>query len=456
MTLSHCWGQGDFIKNTVATYKTLQVGIPDTRLPPLYQDAVRVCRHLETRYLWIDSLCIIQDLESDCLHEIAMMGQVYTNALCNIEAMHASDGLGRLFYSRREDHIRVLPVNLEWHQDGPREFYFFDSRLFRDNIMPDAPLAKRAWVLQEQLLAPRTLAFSNTQIYWICRMHEASESFPLGIPDLRTGTELLTHSLAKRPLHYLKGLVGSKNPIYYHPPPQANWSVASPSNISPWERFWLCWRTIVLDYTSRSLTFEKDKLAAISGLASVFQSKIKTQYIAGMWNRRWYIEYELCWGVKNQVNGQPPYRPKEYRAPTWSWASVEGKISYSHKTDHDITGDNQESFVEEAEVQTIDGTPTGPVKSGFLRIEGPLIEEKGGYCNLDDKADIKPNPVFKLVMFSLYTDQCVWGLSLRRLDSGPHRGSFQRVGTFRHIYDLDDMSGWHEDRKAPKQLITII
>ena len=366
MTLSHCWGHGGVIKNTRATLESLQAGIQDSQLPPLYRDAIQVCRDLEISYLWIDSLCIIQDEESDCIREIAMMGQVYTNALCNIEAMQARDGLGRLFTSQQEDHVGILPINVEWYKDGPRQFYFFDSRIFRGNLMPNVPLASRAWVLQEQLLAPRTLAFSDTQVFWICRTHEASESFPLGLPDLRRGDDLLTHSLTPRPLHYLKGLVGSDRPIDFNPPLQANWSVASPSNISPWEKFWLCRRIIVLDYTRRSLTYEKDKLAAIAGLASVFQSKIETQYIAGMWDFRFWIDYELCWTVDKQINGQPPYRPKEYRAPTWSWASVEGTIYYSYKKDHDRTGDTQLSFVEKAEIQTIDGTPTGPVSSGCL------------------------------------------------------------------------------------------
>lgn len=50
----------------------------------------------------------------------------------------------------------------------------------------------------------------------------------------------------------------------------------------------------MLDYTSRYLTLEKDKLAAIAGVASVIHSKTSIQYIAGMWNSRFYIEYELC------------------------------------------------------------------------------------------------------------------------------------------------------------------
>ena len=100
--------------------------------------------------------------------------------------------------------------------------------------------------------------------------------------------------------------------------------------MSPMERFWFSWRSIVLDYTRRSLTLEKDKLAAIAGLASELQSKIHCQYIAGMWNVRFYIEYGLCWQVSERADGRQPFRPAKYRAPTWSWASVEGAISYRH------------------------------------------------------------------------------------------------------------------------------
>lgn len=447
LTLSHCWGQTEVIKLTTATIDSMQAGIPILELPMLYQDVVTACIQLEIRYLWIDSLCIIQDQELDWTREIAAMGAVYSNALCNIEASHATDSSGRLFFSRNQTRIRPFPVTVEWHQDGPLQFFLIDLSVQLENDMKEAPLVKRAWVLQEQLLARRSIIYSKTQLHWMCRTQEASEMFPKAVPNLREGSDLLSHSLKPRPLQCLKGMIASRNPIHFD-----HWSYGSGSNISPVEQFWFSWRSIVLDYTRRTLTLEQDKLAAIAGLASELQSNIDSQYIAGMWNFRFNIGYDLCWRVSERADGRQPFRPAKYRAPTWSWASVEGVISYTHSSDYDITGDSQLAFVEDVKVETLDGTATGPVRSASMQIRDPLRASHGWNFSLDDTAQGRPNKVFYLTMFEHYLDQRVWGLALRCLDVGPYQGCYERVGTF----DLCDDKLYDEFYDAPKTLITIV
>ena len=444
-TLSHCWGHDKVIKLTTASIHSLRFGIAMSELPTLYQDAITVCRRLDIRYLWVDSLCIIQDQELDWTSEISAMGQVYSNALFNIEAAHAADVSGQLFFSRNRTRITLLPTVVEWHIDGPLQFFLVDISVQLEDDMGEAPLFKRAWVLQEQLLAKRSIIHSKTQLHWVCHTLEASEQFPKGVPDLREGSDLLSHSLKPRSLQYLKSMIASGDPLgFYH------WSQKNTPNMSPAERFWLSWRSIVLDYSSRSLTLEKDKLAAIAGLASVIQGKSNIQYIAGMWNYRFYIEYELCWEVSGTADGRQPYRPTKYRAPTWSWASVEGKISYTYKRDYDMTGDSQLAFVRDVKVETLDGTTTGPIKSAFMQIEGPL---KPSYprSNSDDPTQATPDMVFHLAMFGLYCDQCIWGLALRQVGFGPHKGCYERIGTFT-VYDEDYDKYYY----APKTLITMI
>lgn len=446
LTLSHCWGQNEVIKLTTATMDSMQDGLSIAELPMLYQDAITVCRQLEIRYLWIDSLCIIQDQELDWTREIAAMGEIYSNALCNIEAAYAADVSGRLFFSRNKTRITPFPVTVEWHQDGPLPFFLIDLSVQLENDMKEAPLLKRAWVLQEQLLAKRSIIYSKAQLYWVCRNQEASEMFPKAVPDLREGPGLLSHSLELRPLQCLKSMIASRDPVYF-----IHWSYGNAGITSPWEEFWFSWRSIVLDYTSRSLTFGKDKLAAIAGVASVIQSKTHTQYIAGMWNYRFFIEYELCWRVYGRADDQRPFRPSKYRAPTWSWASVEGMISYEYKRDYDNLGDIHLAFVEDVKVETVDGTATGPVKSASMQIEGPLRASSYRYFCLDDPAQALPDKIFYLTMFGLYCDMSVWGLALRRLEFGPDKGCYERIGTF----DYSD-EDFHDFWEAPETLITII
>lgn len=142
LTLSHCWGQTEVIKLTTATISSMQAGIPILELPMLYQDAVTACKQLEIPYLWIDSLCIIQDQELDWTREIAAMGAVYSNALCNIEASHSTDSSGRLFFSRNQTRIKAFPITVEWHQDGQLQFFLIDLSVQLENDMKEAPLVK--------------------------------------------------------------------------------------------------------------------------------------------------------------------------------------------------------------------------------------------------------------------------------------------------------------------------
>ena len=268
--------------------------------------------------------------------------------------------------------------------------------------------------------------------------------FPKAVPDLREGSGLLSHSLKPRPIPCLKSMIASKDPVLFH-----HWSYGTNPSMSPTEWFWFSWRSIVLDYTSRSLTLEKDKLAAIAGLASVIQSKTYIQYIAGMWNFRFFIEYDLCWRVSERADHQLPIRPSKYRAPTWSWASVEGIISYRYKRDYDLAGDTQLAFVENVKIETFDGTATGPVKSAYMQITGPLRPSHGHYCS-DDPAQMIPDKIFYLSMFRLYGDM-TWGLALCPLQVGPDKRCYERVGTF----DLSD-EVFYDFSSAPETSITII
>ena len=194
---------------------SMRIGIPTTELPALYQDAIAVCRNLEIQYIWIDSLCIIQDQELDWTREIATMGEVYSNALCNIEAADAADVFGRLFFSRSPTRITPLPVTLQWHKDGPHQFFLIDLSVQLEDDKNRAPLLKRAWVLQEQLLAKRSIIYSKTQLHWVCRSQEASEMFPKAVPDLRHGPDLLFHSSRLRPLQCLKSMIADEKPVLF-------------------------------------------------------------------------------------------------------------------------------------------------------------------------------------------------------------------------------------------------
>ncbi|TVY88689.1 hypothetical protein LAWI1_G006194, partial [Lachnellula willkommii] len=109
-----------------------------------------------TEYLWIDSLCIIQDSTQDWLQEVGLMEDVYTNSICNIAASHSSDGHGGLFRKRNPHLAKALIIHPQWENVEDRQHLIVHDRDFWKERINNAPLNKRGWVLQERLLTSRT------------------------------------------------------------------------------------------------------------------------------------------------------------------------------------------------------------------------------------------------------------------------------------------------------------
>jgi Heterokaryon incompatibility protein (HET) len=57
--------------------------------PKTLSDAIKVCREIGMRYIWIDALCIVQDDPKDKAREIGQMGRIYKDATLTIMAASA-------------------------------------------------------------------------------------------------------------------------------------------------------------------------------------------------------------------------------------------------------------------------------------------------------------------------------------------------------------------------------
>ena len=175
MALSHCWGKSRHTKTTTDTLELYRSAIPFASLSQTFKDAVLVTRKLGVRYLWIDSLCIVQDSKSDWEAEAAQMGSIYLNSLLTIAATDAMDG-DYGFLSPR-----TPPCPLPYHLDHAVSVSMSGNiwvaawvTLF-DDAVDQSPLSQRGWVTQERLLPPRILHFTNSQIMWECRSQTESE-----------------------------------------------------------------------------------------------------------------------------------------------------------------------------------------------------------------------------------------------------------------------------------------
>ncbi|KAK2130667.1 heterokaryon incompatibility protein-domain-containing protein [Fusarium oxysporum II5] len=283
MTLSHRWSSTDHITTTSNNIGDHRKVIPWQRLSRTFREAIVICREMGVRYLWIDSLCIVQDDEADWQRESRLMGDVYGNSVCTI-ACHIRDNENKGFLHRA---FRKNMVILRGENE--RVFGLSLPSQFSRAIVYDSAINWRGWVHQERLLSKRILHFLPSQIYFetelnhVMSLETKKYEFLEGTPGL--GSKIITRSC-----HL--------------------WDIGE-------------WRQIVEWYSCCALTKPKDKLPALAGIASIIQRRFSDDYLAGLWGFT-FIE-DLCWVA---ADGTETKKPPSPRAPSWSWASLDGAVIY--------------------------------------------------------------------------------------------------------------------------------
>jgi len=364
--LSYCWGDHQPERLTQANLKQKQSNIRFGELGKTIQDAIEITRELGLQYLWVDSQCIVQDSLEDWQRESANMADVYANALITIQASGASHSRVGCFIARPES---AAPAMLKFTTDDESQGYVF-VRPQEISHQKDEELAKRGWTLQESLLATRILSYGTDQISWECTEAFWSEA---GIP-------------AASDMDFL-GL------------PKPMRAFRKPAELPPDVReeddavkLAVTWSHIVQDYTRRRLTFGEDKLPAISGIAKhMLRTRPGDTYLAGIWRND--MPVFLLWAPTNNAR-----RPASYRAPSWSWASVDGQVSI-------LEGFNDSSRSIHCQVLEAGTTragldPLGGVSSGYLRLRGPLKQA----WRMIDQLNHKGVPEEDVVQFLYPTD----------------------------------------------------
>jgi len=364
IALSHCWGG---IVEYVTTKKTLGTrhrGMPLDELPATFRDAVLITRSLGVQYLWIDALCIVQDSkDDDWPKEASRMRHYYLNSVLTIAAMNAENSKKGFLQKRIP---RFEPINLLLKSDiigWEGNVYIREthprSGLFQQAVVPST-LVTRGWTFQETCLPPRTLNFTTSGLVFECLTHEVREWLH---DPITPGSEL---KLLIRPSSeeghvtmQLDAGVGENQFKCDRPAVRA-------SATSMYES----WEQVVFYYSERSLTYPSDKLPAMSGVASFFSSQLPgDKYLAGLWESR--LLEELCWHISN-FDKVPSSRPLEYRAPSWSWASIDGQIILSHadSSQQNEDNDHEQAKVMEVYVKHDPNDPFGRALGGQLRLHG--------------------------------------------------------------------------------------
>lgn len=358
VALSYCWGDPKFnnvLKTSSQTFEKHTRGIEFESLPKTLQDAVTITRRLGLKYLWVDALCIIQGDLEDWAKESARMCDVYSNAYLTISGDNSS-GTSQGIFNKHEfgnPPYKISTKNRKAVYVRPElarqpDVYNIINRTTSEHPQP---INCRAWTLQEALLSNRILRYTSRELVWECNEWRHCECGH-GSTAIEFDDESTNRPIRKPDVFGRLSL----------------------------SQMYQKWNEVVQMFTERQLGYDEEKLPALSGLANQFSAMFrhisasdqKDEYLAGMWRSN--LAQSLLWTVeddfyRNNRDEDIVYRrPKAWRAPSWSWAAVEGPVIISPLRRFN-------SCIKVIEASTISSTldPYGKVKSGRLIIRGRVI-----------------------------------------------------------------------------------
>ncbi len=301
LTLSYRWAQEPAVALLGSTLDEFRRGAPIESLPKTFRDAIVVARRFSIRYLWIDSLCIIQDSPDDWARESVRMHEVYANSACNIAASASDSPEGGLFRSRVAHDALLGYVNLDLPSGSAQKFEIWDQ-FFMDRLT-QGPLAGRGWVFQERVLSSRVLHFCESQVAWECFDANKCEMFPKWAP----------RPTEARFSHGLKTVYAFFETDSSSPSGETEDKAMSADVYAQWLH-------LVKTYSACALTCPDDRLIAMLGIAEMYRRHTGDDYLAGLWRSR------LTEGL-NWVVVRPAARPRNrFRVPSWSWAAVDSPV----------------------------------------------------------------------------------------------------------------------------------
>ncbi|KAI0142806.1 heterokaryon incompatibility protein-domain-containing protein [Xylariaceae sp. FL1272] len=352
LALSYCWGNiadPPWITTKTNLAQRLE-GFNHRDLPNTLSDALIITRKLGFRYIWIDALCIVQDDAEDWAIEGSRMAGIYRGATLTIAVPSSDSSLLGAFNkqstSHLEDYTRLIRLDSSMDDLRKSTLYFYrevvkSPRLRHVNA---GPLSTRAWCLQERLLSPRILYYSASQLLWQCTHCNENED--------RLEKPYVDRPKEERPSYLTYAT--ERNPIDIEFPLEYSWPMSKE------ELSYLWYHVLVPKYTHRHLTYGRDKLPAISGLARALSLYRPSDYLAGIWRE------SLLRGLFWRRDG-PGKKSSGYRSPSWSWASQDSTVAYA-RVDDSWLEPEFDTFIRAASVVANKHDVFGQVSSGTIEL----------------------------------------------------------------------------------------
>ena len=323
LTLSHRWnlhGQFQTLKKNVVD---LQEGIPNT-LSATLNNAILMTALLGFEYLWVDTLCIIQDDFEDKIREIEKMGDIFENATCMLAAVDTvqSDGNDFGLFDRKipgpppvhmscgvwdkslNPDERGIPCTMSQTVPVGNPHHFIDTiglKIAHPQgwyIVRNSEWHKRGWVMQERMLSRRTIYFTKYKTFWDCRESSGQE-------DLQGTIPWSPHRNMPENFHEDTRIQPS---LKIRECPGRHWS-------------WL-----VEEYSKCLLTNEEDKEVAMEGIRQRFERRMNAKINHGiLLSTSGCFRFDgLLWVAQRSLK-----KYQRYTAPSWSWMSIDGPVTYS-------------------------------------------------------------------------------------------------------------------------------
>ncbi|VUC27694.1 unnamed protein product [Clonostachys rosea] len=364
-TLSHCHRiESQSLQLSKATLEFLSCPQPLSILPLAYIDAFTVVARLGLSYLWIDCLCVLQD-GIEPLSSVQIQ-DIFSNSFCGIGDLASTSPSSGLFTQRKPECITPTVFEFTLNADG-------DKTLVRSETdtkkFVDEPLIQTAKGFQERLLTPRMIHFGSSFVYWECHGSICDEIYPYGIfcgPFSYTGVE------GQKPV-----TISSKYMAAYpaRVPPRPAWKPLLTSRlfhhlvgdvkVDTLNRWW----QLLEAYTKCTLSAPGQRLTCIESVVVGMKALLKEQgcddtYLTGIWKET--LPASLLWTPESSAN-----RPTSHRAPSWSWAAVDGGIDYDYE--------RRRQFSNNLLCELVDANcheEAGLVTNGRLTLRGKLVSGK--------------------------------------------------------------------------------
>ncbi|RYC59838.1 hypothetical protein CHU98_g6364 [Xylaria longipes] len=385
LALSYFWGVSGNLITTKESLRDRMEAIPLASFPLTLRDAVLATRQLGFRFLWVDAICIIQDDVNDWEKEAVQMRAIYAHATITLSAHDSDDSQGGLYRPRQNRLTSPVQVSLRVpkkyqgeraaaHKTG---FYVLPVHGEKELLKP-GPVNTRAWTLQEQMLSTRVLHWGPGILYWECLCSHGSEADPEGdthpyhsgctdfmnvrrrkrvvqgrtqegdysyrqwpedeLLDHESDDELESPTEETAEPEVLDQNVDLNEDASACEDGNSDWGNVEDGNsdledieeedaeadqkVDPEAITYLEWQKIVSEYSSRGLSKKTDKIPAFLALSEMVAKTIQDEFVVGVWKKSYFFP-SLLW-----VAAKPGGRSRNRNYPSWTWASVDGRISY--------------------------------------------------------------------------------------------------------------------------------